>query len=201
MMKKKRGIQVIHLGALVLAFLAALQNCSAQVAKSATPHVADFAVTFTADRTNPVGGSNHWLLGGSAEVGANIWKGFGPVAKVTGVTTSALSSQNVPLNLVVAVFGPRYRFQPKHLPKSASVYGEGLVGVANGIRGLFPATSGSTVNATALALQVGGGVDFELNSRFAVRALEASWMRTQFANATTNVQNHFVLGSGVVVRF
>lgn len=158
-------------------------------------------MSFTADRTNPVNGSHTWLLGGSAELGVNGWKGVGIAAKVTGLTSSAFGSQGTPLNLVVTTFGPRYRFQPKHSYRTASVYGEGLIGEANGFRGLFPSRSGVQSNSSTMALQVGGGIDCSLNSRLMIRAVEASWLRTQFANSTTNVQNNLIVGSGLALRF
>jgi hypothetical protein len=163
---------------------------------------ADLALTFTADRTNPVYGTNPWLEGGSAELGANAWHGLGIAARVTGVTTSAMNSQAVPLNLVLVTFGPRYRWW--HAPvsrHSISLYGETLLGEANGFKGLFPAQGGAISSSNALALQVGGGVDYSLGRHFAYRVVEANWTRTQFQNGTTNVQNHLQLGSGIVYSF
>ena len=50
-------------------------------------------------------------------------------------------------------------------------------------------------------MDVGGGLDVRLNHRFALRALRASYLRTQFPNTTTNVQNSLSLSAGVVMRF
>jgi len=163
---------------------------------------ADLAMTFNADRTNPVNGTNSWLKGGSIELGANAWHGLGIAARVTGLTTSAIGSQTVPLNLVLATFGPRYSWilapASKH---SISLYGEALIGEANGFKGLFPATGGVISSSNAFALNVGGGVDYSLGRYFAYRLVETNWTRTQFQNGTTNVQSYLQLGSGVVVRF
>jgi hypothetical protein len=162
----------------------------------------DLALTFTADRTNPVYGANHWLEGGSIELGTNAWHGLGAAARVTGLTTSAMGNQAVPLNLVLATFGLRYRrtYAPaaKH---SISLYGEALFGEANGFKSLFPVTGGTSSSANTFALQIGGGVDYSLGRHFAYRVVEADWTRTQFQNATTNVQNHMQLSSGVALRF
>jgi hypothetical protein len=169
---------------------------TAQNHPSPSPKV-DIAITFAADQTNPVAGSNQWLKGGSLELGATAWRGLGIAAKVTGLTTNSLSSQQVPLSLVLTTFGPRYRFTRAKL----SVYGEGLIGESNGFKGVFAGASGATNSANAFALQVGGGFDFAVTKHFSYRAVEAFWTRTQFPNGTTNVQNHLQLGTGAVFRF
>lgn len=64
----------------------------------------------------------------------------------------------------------------------------------------FPAAGGASSDANTFALLVGGGVDLRLSRRFAVRPIQAEWVRTQFPNATTNVQNSLRLGAGVVFR-
>jgi hypothetical protein len=82
------------------------------------------------------------------------------------------------------------------------------VGVANGFHSLFSEGSGpvgsvnagTTSSANALAVDVGGGLDVSLNHRFAIRAIRASYLRTQFPNSTTNVQNSLSLGAGLVMR-
>ena len=51
-----------------------------------------------------------------------------------------------------------------------------------------------------MAVDVGGGLDVRLNHRFAIRAIRASYLYTQFPNTTTNVQNSLSLSAGLVVR-
>jgi hypothetical protein len=45
----------------------------------------------------------------------------------------------------------------------------------------------------------GGGVNRQLNKRFAARLIEADWVYTQLPNSTTNKQNDLRLGAGLVV--
>ena len=71
----------------------------------------------------------------------------------------------------------------------------------SGFRSLFPSVSGAGSSASSLALQIGGGVDLKLSHYVAVRALEASWLRTQLPNSTNDRQNSLRLGAGLVVRF
>ncbi|MGA8531063.1 MAG: hypothetical protein WB622_15205 [Acidobacteriaceae bacterium] len=40
-----------------------------------------------------------------------------------------------------------------------------------------------------------------LSPQLAVRALQASWLRTQLPNSTSNLQNNLRLGAGFVFRF
>ena len=192
-----KRLVMMAVGAAIMSSLAWAQTTATQtVARPQRPQL-DLAITFTADRTNPVAGNNQWLTGGSIELGADAWHGLGIAAKVTGVTTGQIGTQGVPLNLVLVTFGPRFRYTHKKL----SFYGEGLLGEANGFRSVFASPGGATNSANALALQVGGGVDLRLAKHLAWRALEANWTRTQFSNGTSNVQNHLMLGSGLAVKF
>jgi len=58
-----------------------------------------------------------------------------------------------------------------------------------------PQTAGNSRNA--FALQLGGGGDYNFNSRFSGR-LEANYIRTSFFSQS---QNNFQLGAGVVAHF
>jgi hypothetical protein len=108
---------------------------------------------------------------------------------------------------VTTVFGPRYTMET-HSHRYA-IFGEGLVGISNGFHSLFSEGSGpvgsvnagTTSSSNALAVDVGGGLDVRLNHRFALRAIRASYVRTQFQNTTSNVQNSLSLGAGLVMRF
>jgi hypothetical protein len=81
------------------------------------------------------------------------------------------------------------------------VYGEALLGEANGFNSLFPTPFGSQSDANGLALQIGGGVDYKLRAHISARLLDAAWLRTELPNATGNVQNDLSLGAGLVLRW
>jgi opacity protein-like surface antigen len=100
--------------------------------------------------------------------------------------------------LVTTSFGPRYRWRSAG---KISPYGQALLGIANGFDSVFPDPAGAQDSASSLALQLGGGVDYRVSDHFAVRALDAGWLRTQLPNSVSNVQNTLRLGAGVVVRF
>ena len=180
----------------VAASLAATAILHAQAVTSKT---ADIAVTFTAERSLKANtNQNFFTYGGSAELGVNVYRGLGIAANVTGTHTSSVGTSNIPLSLVTVTFGPRYRL---HVARKLSVYGEVLVGEANGFSSIFPATGNSQDSANGLALQLGGGVDYRFGSRYALRLINASYLRTQLPNSADNVENNLQLGAGFVLRF
>lgn len=159
----------------------------------------DLAATYSAERSLKSNTSqNFWMQGGSVELGANVWHGLGVAADVTGTHASSIGTSSVPLSLVTVTFGPRYRWHADH---RIAIYGEGLIGEANGFRSLFPTKAGQQPDANSFASQVGGGVDYRLSDRFAIRVLDAAWLRTQLPNSTDNVQNILRLSAGIVLRF
>lgn len=166
--------------------------------KTAAPRV-DLAMTYTAERTLKANTAQGvWLQGGSLQLGTNVWRGFGIAADITGLHTSSVGSSGVPFSELTVTFGPRYRW---HADRRASIYGQALVGEGNAFDSILPGRFAAQSSLNSLALKVGGGLDYSLSSRFAVRALDAAWVRTQFGNSTDNLQNDFRLGAGIVVKF
>jgi len=163
------------------------------------PGSVDLAVTYSGERSLKANTQeNFWMQGGSIELGAKIWRTWSIVAGVSGAHTGSIGSSGVPLSLVTTTFGPRYRW---YINRRVSLYGQGLAGETNGFRSLFPTPAGVQTGANGFAAQVGGGVDFALSDRIAVRVLDAAWSHTQLPNATDNVQNNLRLGAGLVLRF
>jgi hypothetical protein len=138
------------------------------------------------------------MQGGSIELGTNTWRGLGIAANITGTHTGAIAGTAIPLSIVTTTFGPRYRWHADH---RVSIYGEEVIGEANGFKSLFPTLTGSQTRANGLAVQPGGGLDYRLSQHIAVRAVEAAWQHTQLPNGTNNVQNDLRLGAGIIVRF
>lgn len=159
----------------------------------------ELAASYVAERSLKANTSqNFWMQGGSIELGANVWRGLGIAASITGTHANSIGASGVPLSLVTATFGPRYRWHADH---RISIYGEGLIGEANGFRSLFPAKAGQQTQANSFASQAGGGIDYRLSDHLSVRALNAAWVRTQLPNSTDNVQNTLRLSAGIVLRF
>ena len=194
-------------GILSIALMLTAGAASAQAAPAGQGAPIDLAVTYDALHTNHISAQNFWMQGGAVELGARVYRGLGVVARVEGLHTGSNSTTGEPLSLVTAVFGPRCTIETRS--HRYALFGEGLVGISNGFDSLFSEGSGAvgsvdagtTSSSNALAVDVGGGLDVRLNHRFALRAFRASYLRTQFPNTTTNVQNSLSLSAGVVLRF
>jgi hypothetical protein len=164
----------------------------------------DLAVTYTAQHSNLVSTPTFWQQGGSVELSTQTYRGLGIAANIAGTTIDSAANSGVGLTMVTTTFGPRYTwYRPAGAAKkrSISIFGQGLIGEAHGLNSYFPSSTGVQTDYNSFALQVGGGVDVDLSRHFAVRAIQADWLRTQFPNSTTNVQNSFRLAAGIVVRF
>jgi len=163
----------------------------------------DLAVTYTAQHSNLVSDPTFWHQGGSIELSAQVYHGFGATANIAGTQIGNAANSGVGLSMVTATFGPRYTwYRPvgSARKKNLAIFGQGLIGEAHGFDSYFPTAAGSLTDYNSFALQVGGGVDIGLSRHFAVRAFQADWLRTQFPNSTTNVQNTLRIGAGVVLR-
>jgi uncharacterized RmlC-like cupin family protein len=72
------------------------------------------------------------------EISGGTSKGLGIALNVTRSTASSIGSSGIPVSLVTVTAGPRYRWHADH---RISVYGEGLVGEADGFRSFFPTSA------------------------------------------------------------
>jgi hypothetical protein len=163
----------------------------------------DVAVTYSAQQGTVRGGGDFWAQGGSAEVSATFYHGLGETMNVAGTHVSSISPSGVPLTMVTSTFGPRYTWShPLHggSVKGFNLFGQALIGVAQGLDSVFPSPTGARSDVNDFALQIGGGADLLLSRHFAVRALQVDWLRTQFPNGGSNVQNNLRLGAGIVFR-
>jgi hypothetical protein len=180
-------------------------QAQAPAAGSTTGHrEVDLAVTYTAQHSNLVSNPTFWQQGGGIELSTQTYRGLGIAANITGTEVGSAANSGVGLNMLTTTFGPRYTwYKPRGTSqkRSLAIFGQGLIGEAHGWNSYFPSASGSQTDYNSFALQVGGGVDIGLSRHFAVRAIQADWLRTQFPNSTTNVQNSFRLAAGIVLRF
>jgi opacity protein-like surface antigen len=168
-------------------------------AQGGRPNLIDLSVTYVGERSLKANTSqNFWMQGGAVELGVDAWRGWGITANVTGTHAGSIGTSGLPLSLVTITFGPRYRWRAN---RRVSVYMEGLIGEADGLRSIFPTAAGTQPDANGFAVQAGGGVDCQLTERFAVRALSVGWSRTQLPNGVDNVQDSLQVGAGLVVRF
>jgi hypothetical protein len=150
--------------------------------------------------SNLVSNPTFWQQGGSVELSTQTYRGFGIAANIAGTNVGDAANSGTGLTMVTATFGPRYTWY-KPRKKSLAIFGQGLIGEAHGSNSYFPTPTASLTDYNSFALQVGGGVDIVLSRHFAVRAVQADWLRTQFPNSTTNIQNTLRISAGIVLCF
>ncbi len=84
------------------------------------------------------------------------------------------------------LFGPRFTARASR----ATLFAHGLVG-GNTLRAVGASTNG-------FAWAVGGGLDYNVGGHFAIRAIQADYLRTRLSNAWFNDAR---LGFGIVFKF
>jgi hypothetical protein len=167
----------------------------------------DLAVTYDMLHANHLIAQEFWAEGAAVEMGARLYGGLGVAARGEYLHAGAANANGEPLSLLTAVAGPRYTVRMHN--QRVAIFAEALAGESRGFNSLFSkgsgpvgsANAGTTSSANSLAVDVGGGLDVQLNHRFALRALRASYLYTQFPNTTTNVQNSLTLSTGLVWSF
>ncbi len=162
------------------------------------PHRADVSVGYNFIRANaPPGTCVCFQMNGGVASGAfHLTHGLSVAAEFTGGHADNISSLGQNLTLTTYTFGPRYTFSHKRF----APFGEALFGAAHASDSYFPQGASYNTTASSFALDLGGGLDVEVNRRFAVRAVEAQYLRTGFPNGSTNQENHLMIGAGVVVK-
>jgi len=137
------------------------------------------------------------MNGGFAAADFQLSNWLGITGKFTGGHANNISALGQNLTLMTFMAGPRVslpygRFTP---------FAQGLFGAAHGSDSYFPTSTGSETSATSFAFSVGGGADFNLTDRFAIRLADIEYLRTSFPNGAGNTQNHLEAGIGLVFRF
>ena len=164
----------------------------------ATPHRADLALGYNLIRANAPPGTCvcFQMNGGVASGSFFVTHGLSVAAEFTGGHASHISTLGQDLTLTTYTLGPRYTLTRKRL----APFAEALFGAAHASDSYFPQGTGYSTSATSFALDFGGGLDVAVNRRFAVRAVEAQYLRTGFPNGSSNEQNHLMIGAGLVVK-
>jgi opacity protein-like surface antigen len=160
----------------------------------------DVSLGYNFIRANaPPAGCNCFdLNGGYLSAGFHITSLLGIAAEVTGGHAGNVSTLGQDLTLTTFTAGPRISLTRHKLVPFA----QALFGGAHGSNSYFPSGTTSSPSATNFAFNAGGGLDVSLTRRFAIRAVDAEYLRTSFPNGTTsNWQSHFMIGAGLVVKF
>jgi len=127
----------------------------------------------------------------------NLSPWLGVAGEITAGHANSISSlgQNLTLTTFTAgprISWPRYRVVP---------FGEFLLGGAHGGGSYFPSGSSSSTSATSFTYATGGGLDLNLNQRFALRAFDAKLLHTSLPNGVNSTQRQLQISAGMVVRF
>jgi outer membrane protein OmpA-like peptidoglycan-associated protein len=169
-----------------------------QDARFAIPR-ADVSIGFIhVDANAPPGICNCFGVNGgyiNAEYKLKPWLGI--IGDFTGGHGNDISDLHQNLTLLTYMGGARVSFpHGRFVP-----YVQMLAGEAHGSDSYFPTSSTYTTSADSLALSPGGGLDINLTPRIAIRAIQASYLRTTFPNGVDNEQNQLTLAVGVVMKF
>lgn len=127
----------------------------------------------------------------------NLSSRLGIAGEVGAVHASRISSLGQNLMLTTFLAGPRVavplrRFRP---------FGEFMLGGAHAGDSYFPSGSSGTSTASTFAYSAGGGIDFDLSSRYAVRLFDASFLHTSFPNGANGSQRQLQINAGIVMHF
>src|ERR1700722_15895797 len=202
---KRTRIRVIALFAATIAgsVAAVAQNKATPPISPSTPG-ASVAVTasFEHSQIAQVDGNTFWFKGGSVRAAASIYRSLQVAANLT-IEHATNVQPGVNVGKTAFMAGPRYTWGLSTLSRSTArghrvqIFGEGLFGGVRAYDSVFPGSNGTNVRATAFSMQLGGGLDVALSSRFGVRALEADYVHTTLPNNAANSQNDFRIGFGV----
>lgn len=121
-----------------------------------------------------------------------------PWSRKSAARASDISGSSEDLTLTSYLFGPRFSW---HRSEHFAPFGQVLLGGAHASGSFASDSSGFAGSSNAFALIAGGGLDIAFTRHFAIRALEADYYRTQFANGSNDRQNNLRLSAGVFFRF
>ena len=161
----------------------------------------ELAASFDYVRSNaPVGGCGCFgIYGGNATFALPLHDS--PLALVAEAA-SGVSTNIAPggYNLLLSRFTAGIRYTPYLATSRLHPFAQITGGVAHASQSLVASATVSNAPAT-LALNLGGGIDLDLNRRFSVRLAQANYLLTTFNNGSNNLQNNLRLDAGIVVHF
>lgn len=149
-------------------------------------------------RENPStsGVSSFSLNGGSASIAYNANSWLSGVADFGAYHNGNILGTGASGTLSTYLFGPRVSY---HHYGRITPFGEVLFGVAHAGASIV-GTSGSD---NAFAMSLGGGVDYRLTNRLAIRPVKVDYLMSRFSESGSggNTQNNLRVSTGIVFRF
>jgi hypothetical protein len=163
----------------------------------------ELAADFSYLRSNaPVSGCGCFGLdGASLTLAVPILPGpFAFAGDVTSAENTSIAPNNY--HLTLSTFTAGLRYTPNLCATRLHPFAQATTGFAHASQDLVKGYGASVPNAAVtLAVDLGGGVDLDLNHRFRLRLAQASYLMTTFDNGANNRQNNLRLSAGLVLRF
>lgn len=160
---------------------------------------AEAAVTYNWVHTNapPDGCGCFSMNGASGSFAFRLTHSISLVGEAGGVTTGNVDATGLDLTLSDYLAGARYSLRRS---SRWTPFAQVLLGAAHASGGLSPSELGIG-SSTAFAMTAGGGLDFNINHHFAVRAFQTDYYLTLLPNLADDHQNNFRFSTGIVYRF
>ena len=165
---------------------------------------------------SPLNGSNNFnCVGGGGTFAYNFTSLLGVAADLGGCKVlqenNSILGSKVDGNVFTFLFGPRLTYRGERFsPFGELNFGGARIKLSCTSSAVICniVTNGNSYTKTAFAMTVGGGLDFKLNDRFAIRLVQAEYLYTRFGNSCplpvcngNNSQNSFRLKSGLVIAW
>ncbi len=203
-MRRSMRFLVFLLAALAIPGIA--RNVSAQAEGAGQEEISRFDVfgSYGYIRSNiVVNGTTVNLNGGTASFAYN-WKSWIALEGDFGAYhQSNVTANDASLTITTFQAGPRFIWRKK---RRMTPFIEGLVGLGHAGGTLY--TVSQTVGypafgaSTTLVLTAGGGVDWQVSRKFAIRMIQADYLYSEFKNdGHGNRQNNLRLTAGLVFNF
>ncbi|HVO96495.1 MAG TPA: outer membrane beta-barrel protein [Bryobacteraceae bacterium] len=183
--------------------LSILGSAALLCAQEVSTPVVEVGGSYSYMRVNPGGGlSSYNTNGGFGTVEYNLNKVVGVVAELGGDhvgTSNGLTLNNTTFSYL---FGPRFNWRLARF----TPYVQTLVGGERFSSAFNPVTgaSASGVSQNNFAVAIGGGIDYNLNKRIALKPVQVEYVMAQVPQTGTNftfTQNNLRYSAGVVFRF
>lgn len=182
---------------LLVSLLAVLTILGATAKAQDVPKVDIFAgYSYVRENPSTSGASSFSLNGGSASIAYNAKSWLSGVADFGAYHNGNILGTGADGTLSTYLFGPRVSY---HHSGRITPFGEVLFGVAHAGASIA-GTSGSD---NAFAMSLGGGVDYRLTDRFAIRPIKVDYLMSRFSETGTGnqTQNNLRVSTGIVFRF
>jgi len=135
--------------------------------------------------------------GGFVGAQFNLSSRLGFAGEVGTVHASRISLLGQNLMLTTFLAGPRISVPFRRI----TPFGEFMLGGAHAGDSYFPNSSSGTSSASTFAYSAGGGLDYNMSDRLAIRLFDASFLHTSFPNGANGSQRQLQINAGVVMHF